>query len=485
LQEKDITVPSSCCIPITSSNKLKAYQTAIMMGFLGPVPHILSLSLNGHLWCEINIIKLIARVVLVTYCVFLLFWLRHIANCPFFKAIKSLAVWFGGFLEYPQGFDNGNDGGNDNNKNHDNAAKDPEQQASVSSDPSDDTLDHPFVPCSVCHEKIKALRPSCIEINSLPESPALYSTVPKDTIETITHQDEPVSFAKAALTSLADDLEFDLSHLTQAEADDMLVELDLLRSTVGSRVCLFTKESDAPVDAFDTDSWWGEVCLIDALKWLIRKRFPGQNSSELGFAGFEPEKEKSNTEEKRKGKEHDIRDRDHEDTEQQKNPEMQSEDRKEAKSGHTISCALPSPHVYSGLFARGYPPAPPRRLVPLPTARDVINSVASGLKQQFQYLTSSEIDTIIGRLKSRRDKIIARGTHAIESIRKPGHDATAEQRRKYATEANAQVDAHVALVDGIILAIREQCDSSQSPLTEKSDWSWSQYASESDDNDRR
>jgi hypothetical protein len=454
-----------------------------MKEFLRPAPYILSLSLNGHLWCEINIIKLIARVLLVTYCIFIFFWLRRIGNCPFFKAVKRLAAWLVDDLEYPQGFDNGTDGEKDNNENHDNAAKDPEQQSSVSSSSSIDTFDHPFVPCSTCHEKIKALQPTSIEISSFSEPPVLYSTVSKNIIETITHQDEPVSFAKAALTSLADDLEFDVSRLTQAEADDMLVELDSLRSTVGSRVCLFAREGDTPVDAFDTDSWWEEVCLIDALKWLIRKRFPGQNSSKLGFAGFEPEKEKSNTEEEI---EHDTQDHHHKSIgQQQKSPEMQSEDRKEAGSRHTISCAPPSPHIYPALFIRGYPPAPPLRLVPLPTARDVINSVASGLKQQFQYLTSSEIDTIIRRLKTRRDKIIARGTHAIESIRKPGHDATAGQRRKYATEANAQLDAHVALVDGIILAIREQCDSSQSPLTEKSDWSWSQYASDSDDNDRR
>jgi hypothetical protein len=244
-----------------------------MKEFLRPAPYTLSLSLNGQLWCEINIIGLIARVLLVTYCIFLLFWLRQISRCPFFKAIKSLATWFVDCLEYPQGFDNGNDGENDNNENHDNAAKDPERQSSVSSNSSHNNLGHPFVPCSACHEKIKVLRPSCIEINSPPESLTLYSTVPKDTIETITHQDGPVSFAKAALASLADDLEFDVSHLTQAEADDMLVELDSLRCTVGSRACLFTKQSDAPMNAFDSDSWCFKVVDSKAISWSEQLRF--------------------------------------------------------------------------------------------------------------------------------------------------------------------------------------------------------------------
>jgi hypothetical protein len=89
------------------------------------------------------------------------------------------------------------------------------------------------------------------------------------------------------------------------------------------------------------------------------------------------EKEKNETEEERKGKEHDIQDHDHKNIEQQKSPEMQSEDSKDANSGRTIS-GRPPTTIESGPFIRVQPPnPPPRRRVPLPTAQDVTGSTNS------------------------------------------------------------------------------------------------------------
>jgi hypothetical protein len=47
------------------------------------------------------------------------------------------------------------------------------------------------------------------------------------------------------------------------------------------------------------------------------------------------------------------------------------------------------------------------------------------------------------------------------------------------------MDARIALVDGIMLAIRQWCNSSQRPLSEDSRYTYSEYASDRDELTRR
>jgi hypothetical protein len=51
----------------------------------------------------------------------------------------------------------------------------------------------------------------------------------------------------------------------------------------------------------------------------------------------------------------------------------------------------------------------------------------------------------------------------------------------YVALEKAQLNAYIGLVDGIILSIRERCNSPQRPLSEDSRYTWSEYASDRDE----
>jgi hypothetical protein len=273
-----------------------------------------------------------------------------------------------------------------------------------------------------------------------------------------------------------------VSHLTHAEADDMLTELQALRSTVGSRASLFSKPSTGPIH--DPDAWYGEACLIDALMWLLRKRIPVQRGEHLEFSGFEPGKEGKGTGEKEKSEVEKSEGHEYGNTKQPKDLEMQSGGEDESENGRTTSGSHRSGHVKPAPSIEAPSPASSRYHKVVPTAREVIYSVNNGLSRELQDFSSSQIDTLLGRLKRRREKVIATGHCIIMSSRCPSFDAGLTELREYAAEKKAQVNAHVALVDGIMLAIRQQCNSSQSPLTENSCYTWSDYASDRDESIR-
>jgi hypothetical protein len=435
---------------------------------------------------ETDVLSLIERAFLITNTIFVLFWLRDIGGCPFIKAVKGLLARLDDYLELPQNSDHNykhkddiNDG---TDTNDDDSGKDSTKHLAVSSAATSSIPDHPLILCPACQEETKALRPSSSTVDSLPKSPVLKSSMPKRTTKSAVSDINPVSYAKAALTSLADDLEFDVSHLTQAEANDLLPELQNLRSTVGSRASLFTKPNADPVH--DPDAWYGEACLIDALVWFLRKRFPVQRGEHLEFSGFEPGKEGKGTGEKEKSEVEKSEGHEYGNTKQPKDLEMQSGGEDESENGRTTSGSHRSGHVKPAPSIEAPSPASSRYHKVVPTAREVIYSVNNGLSRELQDFSSSQIDTLLGRLKRRREKVIATGHCIIMSSRCPSFDAGLTELREYAAEKKAQVNAHVALVDGIMLAIRQQCNSSQSPLTENSCYTWSDYASDRDESIR-
>jgi hypothetical protein len=454
-------------------------------------PHALSLFYNGQPMLEFDIFPLFIRVFLITNSIFVLFWLREAGNCPFIKAVKGLLSRLDNYLEFPPSFDSHYKREDDTNDgtdtNDDNVGKDSTQHSPLPPESASRSPDRPLVLCSACQEVII----SAFKTSSVPKPLTFGPPMPNEFLE-IAHPNEsteitipdinPVSYAKAALTSLADDLKFNVSHLTQAEADDMLAELQNLRSTVGSRASLFTKPSADPVH--DPDAWYGEACLIDALMWLLRKRFPVQRDERLEFSAFEPGKEGNKTGEEKKGKVDKSQGHRSGKMEQRKDLEVESEGTDESENGRTTSGSHRSGHVKPAPSIETPSPASNRYHKVVPTAREVIYSVTNGLSRELQDFSSSQIDTLLGRLRRRREKVIATGHRTIMSSRHPSFDASLVELREHAAEEKAQVNAHVALVDGIMLAIRQQCDSSQSPLTENSCYTWSDYASDRDESIR-
>jgi hypothetical protein len=463
-------------------SQVKDCQTANMASHMSSSPHTLSLFYNGQPMLELDILSLFMRAFLITNSIFVLFWLREAGNCPFIKAVKGLLARLDDYFELPPSFDSNynSENGIENctADNADNAGQDTTQHSSLSSEATSGVPSRPPILCPACEIEIKALRPSSSKISSALETLASGSAISDEYIEITIVDINPLSYAKAALTSLADDLEFDVSHLTHAEADDMLTELQALRSTVGSRASLFSKPSTGPIH--DPDAWYGEACLIDALMWLLRKRIPVQRGEHLEFSGFEPGKEGKGTGEKEKSEVEKSEGHEYGNTKQPKDLEMRSEDEDESKSGRSSSDSHSSGHVESTSSDDSYL-ASTRRCGVVPTAREIINSVSKGLENTLQDFSSSQIDIILGRLKRRKEKIIAHRKYFIKSSRGPGWDYSPAEWSVYAAEVNAQMDARIALFDGIMLAIRQRCNSSQSPLTEDSRYTYSDYASDRDE----
>ncbi|KAH0355778.1 putative glycerophosphodiester phosphodiesterase, partial [Aureobasidium melanogenum] len=153
--------------------------------------------------------------------------------------------------------------------------------------------------CSTCGQGL----PVAQHASSSDIDPNYTMTINKDTIL----RKKLPSHAERLLLSLVDHLELNVANLTQTEADDMLSELRTLRSTIGSRVPLFMQQINPPVDAFGPYAWYAEACLIDALIWLLKKRFPDRGESQPEFSRCDQNKEnkeREGTEQKRDKQEH-------------------------------------------------------------------------------------------------------------------------------------------------------------------------------------
>jgi hypothetical protein len=220
-------------------------------------PFTLSLSLYDQPLFEVDLLWLIFLASVITCFTLIFFGFVEICKCPFFKFFDGFAA-LDHYFEFPQSLDYNykcNTGiKNGINETDDNGEKDSAQHTSIS--------------------------PTEILVSG--------NVDPEKLVKIANPDNNPASLAHAALTSLADDLEFDVAHLTQAKAHIMLAELQSLRSIVGSRVSLFMKQSNVSVDAFEPDASYGEACLIDALMWLLQKRFPvaQRNTGEPKFRGW-------------------------------------------------------------------------------------------------------------------------------------------------------------------------------------------------------
>jgi hypothetical protein len=413
-------------------------------------PFTLSLSLYDQPLFEVDLLWLIFLASVITCFTLIFFGFVEICKCPFFKFFDGFAA-LDHYFEFPQSLDYNykcNTGiKNGINETDDNGEKDSAQHTSIS--------------------------PTEILVSG--------NVDPEKLVKIANPDNNPASLAHAALTSLADDLEFDVAHLTQAEAHIMLAELQSLRSTVGSRVSLFMKQSDVSVDAFEPDASYGEACLIDALMWLLRKRFPVQGDVTLEFSEFVPATQGEQTGERNNSKEDNPRGYNSGIPEQCEHPEMQSEHENGSENGPTTSGSS-----LSGLSSWAYSDYDPypnsgRFRGVVPTARSILHFVKDALHDKLQNLSTSEIDTLLGRLNRRRQKIIRLGASAINSRRHPGWDTSRSEFDEYAALEKAQLDAYVGLVDGIMLSIRERCNASQRPLSEESCYTWSEYASDHDE----
>lgn len=411
-----------------------------------PSSYSLPILLDGDILCEIDILLFILKLGAFTYCLLALFSLGEIGLRFFLKVIENLSAEVDDYVESSDDNDSdhthNNEAGNTTDGNKFIATEDPKQQSSAS-DTSINTSSILFTPCTACHAKLKALSPSSLDTNPVVELLILDPNTSTGTIKDNFAEREPVFYAEAVLESVVKDLEVFVARLTQAEAEDRLVELKSMRGDIGYRASLFMKPGDAPPDRFDTGAWWGEVHSMDALMWLLYKRFPGPSGNEKFMTDDQAEED-----------------------------DTQDHEQYDGEDAHQ------SPHVDSDPSARIEPLASPRRRVPLPSAQDIINSVTQGLYQQLKYLSPSEIDRILANLKRKRGKIAARGRSVIFHGCLPGADAGYFERTKAEEEVEAHVAAKVGLVDGIILAIRQQCDSSHPALDEESHGSWSDFEHE-------
>jgi hypothetical protein len=311
-------------------------------------PHNLSLFYNNQPLLELDVFLLILRIIAIIYLISIFFCLRETGVSLFHKVAEGLAR-LNDSVGFPPSFDfnykRETSIENDTATDDENARGDPTQRPANSSEVTSTLPVHPHALCSACQGEIKTPRPSSSDSDSVLEPPAPESSISKPTAKLTISDSNPASYAAAALTSLAADLEFDVSHLTQVEADDILAELQHLRSTVGSRASLFTKPSAGSVH--DPDAWYGEACLIDALIWLLRKRFPVQRGVNLDFSGFEPGKERKKAEEETKSKANKSQGHRFGNMEQRNELEMQSEDEDESKNGRSSSGSRPSGHTNS------------------------------------------------------------------------------------------------------------------------------------------
>ncbi|KAH0035758.1 hypothetical protein KCU78_g1994, partial [Aureobasidium melanogenum] len=233
-------------------------------------PFMLSILLDNKIVFKLDILFLFSVILAVTYFVGLFFWLRRIDDCLFFKAIAHGFSTVNSYLDLAHDEDHVSSQDDSPISGHDNQVISSEDDDSKNK-PHDNSSEIIKNHCSICCQGLPAAQhasSSDIDFNST-------MTVNKDTVP----GNKLPSHAERVLLSLDDHLELSLANLTQTEADDMLFELRTLRSTVGSRVPLFVQQINPPVDAFGPDAWYGEACLIDALIWLLKKRFPDRVAS--------------------------------------------------------------------------------------------------------------------------------------------------------------------------------------------------------------
>lgn len=210
---------------------------------------VLSVFFDDTIVLQIDILFLLFVIFATIYYVGLFRWIQRVHDCLFFKSVARGCATVGSYFGLAH-FE-----GNDSSRGHSTSSSRNAHAANSNNNyqADDNHINHGLATslgCSACDNA------SPFKVESI--------FTDTNTGDAVPGYENP-SDAKGALLSLAEDLEFDIANLTQIEADDMLVELRILRSTVGSRVPLFMQQSKLPIDAFDPNACYGENCLIDAL----------------------------------------------------------------------------------------------------------------------------------------------------------------------------------------------------------------------------
>ncbi|KAH0382287.1 hypothetical protein KCU92_g6345, partial [Aureobasidium melanogenum] len=418
-------------------------------------PFMLSILLDDKIVFKLDILFLFSVILAVTYFAGLFFWLRRIDECLFFKAIAHGFSTVNSYLGLAHDEDHDSSQDDSPISGHDNqviSSEDDDSKNKPHDNSSETTKNH----CSICGQGLPAAQhasSSDIDSNST-------MTVNKDTVP----GNKLPSHAERVLLSLGDHLELSLANLTQTEADDMLFELRTLRSTVGSRVPLFVPQINPPVDAFSPDAWYGEACLIDALIWLLKKRFPDRGESQVEFPGLgqnKENKEKESTEQKRDEQEHGERALQQEKQEQEK----QEQEKHEEENRSTSSFGQPDSHVDPVASVEPDMPSSPSSTSsyspPALNARGVTFHVEYSVVDRLGDLSEPEVDALVVKLKSHRRKLVNKRANAIVRSFWNG--------KEYVLEVKALWDARIGLVDGIMAVMRQYNLSSEDPVHEDDD----------------
>lgn len=298
-------------------------------------------------------------------------------------------------------------------------------------------------------------------------------------------QDETSLTVDNTLLLLAATLQDKLAHLTETEVNTMLTELQFLKNTVGSHVPLFgndEQDSVAPAHTFDKDAWHGDACLIEVMQWWLKRR-----SSEIVDEETENKKIEltpSSTGLPKKG-----------------TPEIIQSPRKPTPATPVHKGSEDITNFISGLegWSSGsssinqYCPdlthttnedqpssAYPPKIKPFNSAEQVIWHVSYSLDSELRDQPTSEIDDLMAKLRVHRNKTARKRDKAILSdLRNSAMcpDVPFAEKRASWKKAKIHWDAKVALVDGIMLIIRENFAGSENAVYEESFYGSSPAAS--------
>ncbi|THY04146.1 hypothetical protein D6D03_03870 [Aureobasidium pullulans] len=287
------------------------------------------------------------------------------------------------------------------------------------------------------------------------------------------------------LLLLAATLHNQLAHLTETEVSTMLTELQFLKNTVGSHVPLFGNDEQdyvAPAHTFDKDAWHGDACLIEVMQWWLKRR-----SSEIVDEETENKKIEltpSSTGLPKEG-----------------TPEIIQSPRKPTPATPVHKGSEDITNFISGLEgwssgsssinqycpdlthttnedqpSSAYPPT----IKPFNSAQQVIWHVSYSLDSELRDQPTSEIDDLMAKLRVHRNKTARKRDKAILSdVRNSAMcpDVPFAEKRASWKKVKIHWDAKVALVDGIMLIIRENFAGSENAVYEESFYGSSPAAS--------
>ncbi|THX85622.1 hypothetical protein D6D05_02788 [Aureobasidium pullulans] len=264
------------------------------------------------------------------------------------------------------------------------------------------------------------------------------------------------------LLLLAATLHNQLAHLTETEVSTMLTELQFLKNTAGSHVPLFgndEQDSVAPAHTFDKDAWHGDACLIEVMQWWLKRR-----SSEI----MDEETENKNIELTPSAPESPPPATPvHKGSEDITNFISGLEGWSSGSSSINQYCPDLTHTTNEDQPSSAYPPT----IKPFNSAEQVIWHVSYSLDSELRDQPTSEIDDLMAKLRVHRNKTARKRDKAILSdVRNSAMypDVPFAEKRASWKTVKIHWDAKVALVDGIMLIIRENFAGSENAVYEES-----------------